>query len=61
LDFGETRIHTETASFELPASEIANPRPRDQLTFGSDAFVIQGEPERRDTDRLVWTVDLRPA
>jgi hypothetical protein len=23
-------------------------------------FVIQGEPERRDPERLVWSVDARP-
>ena len=42
-------------------SEVANPRPDDQLTVGGDAFVIQGEPERRDPDRLVWSLDVRPA
>ena len=50
---GETRIHAETATFELPASEVANPRPRDQLTIGAETFVLPGEPERRDPDRLV--------
>ena len=61
VGFGETRIHAETATFELRASEVANPRPNDQLIVGSDLFVIQGEPERRDPDRLVWTLDARPA
>jgi hypothetical protein len=61
VGFGETRIHTETAVFELRASEVANPRSGDQLTVGGDAFVVQGEPERRDPDRLVWTLDMRPA
>ena len=60
VGFGDTRIHAETAMFEVRASEIASPRPGDQLTVGSDAFVIQGEPERRDPDRLVWTIDTRP-
>ena len=23
-------------------------------------FVVQGEPERRGPDRLVWTLDVRP-
>jgi hypothetical protein len=32
VGFGETRIHAETATFEVRASEIANPRPDDQLT-----------------------------
>jgi hypothetical protein len=45
VGFGETRIHAETAT--------AHGRRRH--------FVVQGEPERRDPDRLVWTVDVRPA
>jgi hypothetical protein len=61
VGFGETRIHTETATFEVRASEVANPRPGDQLTVGGETVVVQGEPERRDPDRLVWTVDVRPA
>jgi hypothetical protein len=61
VDFGETRIHAETATFELRASEVANPRPQDQLTIGGETFVVQGEPERRDPDRLVWTLDVRLA
>jgi len=57
--FGETRIHAETATFELRASEVPEPRPGDQLTVGGETFVIQGEPERRDPDRLVWSLDVR--
>jgi hypothetical protein len=56
----ETRIHAETAIFQVRASEVANPRPDDQLTVAGDTFVIQGEPERRDPDRRVWTLDVRP-
>jgi hypothetical protein len=61
VGFGETRIHAETATFELRASEIANPRPDDQLIVDGQTFVLQGEPERHDPDRRVWTVDVRPA
>jgi hypothetical protein len=61
VGFGETRIHAETATLELRASEVANPRPGDQLTVGGEAFVVQGEPERRDLDRLVWSLDVRRA
>jgi hypothetical protein len=43
------------------ASEVASPRPDDQLTDGGETFVVQGEPERPDPDRLVWTLDVRPA
>jgi hypothetical protein len=60
VGFGEARIKAETATFEVRASEVANPRPGDQLTVGTDNFVIQGEPERRDPDRLVWSLDALP-
>jgi len=30
------------------------------LEIEGDAFLVQGEPAR-DRERLVWTVDLRPA
>ena len=61
VGFGDTRIHAETTTFELRASEVASPRPDDQLTIGGETFVVQGEPERNDPDRLVWTLDARPA
>ena len=60
VGFGDTRIHAETATFEVRASEVASPRPGDQLAVDGETFVIQEEPERRDPDRLVWTVDVRP-
>lgn len=61
VGFGETRIHVETATFEVRASEVTTPRPGDQLTVGTETFVVQGEPERRDPKRLVWTLDVGPA
>jgi RNase P/RNase MRP subunit p29 len=57
VGFGETRIHTETATFEVRASDVANPRPGDQITVSGEILLVQGEPERRDPDRLVWTMD----
>lgn len=59
VGFGETRIHAETATFEVRASEVAAPRPGDELVVYGDSFAIQGEPERRDPDRLVWALDAR--
>ena len=56
---GETRTHAETATLEVRAGEIATPRPGDQRTVGGEIFV-EGEPERRDPDRLVWSLDARP-
>jgi hypothetical protein len=59
VGFGDTRIHAETATFEVRVSELANPRPDDQLIVDGESFVVQGEPERRDPDRLVWLLDCR--
>jgi hypothetical protein len=60
VGFGDTRIHTETALFEVRSSEVAAPQPGDRLTVDGTDYVIQGEPERRDPGRLVWTLDMRP-
>ena len=61
VGFGETRVHAETATFELRASEVAHPGPGDQITVGADTFLVQGEPERRDPNQFVWTPDVRAA
>ena len=58
--FGEARIWSESTRLDLRLSEVANPRPGDRIEIDGDAFLIQGEPVR-DRERLVWTVDLRPA
>jgi hypothetical protein len=59
LGFGEARIHAETATFEVRASEVASPRPGDQLAANGETFIVQGEPERRDPERVVWSLDTR--
>ncbi len=59
-DFGDARLWSETTRINLRVTEVANPRPGDRIEIGDDAFLIQGEPVR-DHERLVWTVDLRPA
>jgi hypothetical protein len=61
VGFGETRIHAETTTFEVRASEVASPRPGDQLVVGGETFIVQGEPGRRDPEGLVWSLDVRPA
>ena len=59
-DFGDARLWSETTRIDLRVAEVANPRPGDRIEIEGDAFLIQGEPVR-DRERLVWTVDLRPA
>jgi hypothetical protein len=45
----------------LRANDVASPHPGDQLTVGGETFVVQGERERRDLDRLAWSLDVRRA
>lgn len=59
-DFGDARLWSETTRIDLRVAEVSNPRPGDRIEIDGDAFLIQGEPVR-DRERLVWTVDLRPA
>ncbi len=65
--FGEARIWSETTRLDLRLAEVPSPRPGDRIEIpgsgpgqAGEAFLIQGEPVR-DRERLVWTVDLRPA
>ena len=54
------RLWSETTRFDLRVAEVANPRPGDRIVIDGEAFVVQGEPVR-DRERLVWTLDVRPA
>ena len=58
--FGEARIWSETTRLDLRVADVSDPRPGDRIEIDGEAFLIQGEPVR-DRERLVWTVDLRPA
>ena len=58
--FGDARIWSETTRVDLRVAEVPAPRPGDRIEIDGEAFLIQGEPVR-DRERLVWTVDLRPA
>ena len=59
-DFGDARLWSETTRIDLRAAEVPAPRPGDRIEIEGEAFLIQGEPVR-DRERLVWTIDLRPA
>ena len=60
LDFGDTRVHTGNVMFDVRVSEVTDPSPGDVLEINGETFTIQGEPVR-DPERLVWTIDVRPA
>jgi len=59
-EFGEARLWSETTRFDVRASEVAQPRPGDRLAIDDANYIVQGEPVR-DRERLVWTLDTRPA
>ena len=59
-DFGDARLWSETTRVDLRVADVANPLQGDRVEIDGDAFLIQGKPVR-DRERLVWTVDLRPA
>jgi hypothetical protein len=59
-EFGGGRLWSETTRLDLRVSEVASPRPDDRIVIDGEAFVVQGEPVR-DRERLVWTLDVRPA
>lgn len=58
--FGAAQLWSETTRIDLRVAEVPNPHPGDRVEIDGAAFNIQGEPVR-DRERLVWTVDLRPA
>jgi hypothetical protein len=58
--FGEARLWSETTRLDLRVAEVPIPRPGDRIEIDGEGYLIQGEPVR-DTERLVWTVDLYPA
>ena len=58
--FGGARLWSETTRLDLRVAEVPTPRTGDRIEVDGEGFLIQGEPVR-DTERLVWTVDLRPA
>ena len=59
-NFGDARLWSETTRIDLRVAEVPAPRPGDRIEIEGEAFLIHGEPVR-DRERLIWTVDLRPA
>ena len=59
-EFGAGRFVSDTTMVDVRAADLPAPRPDDVIVIGTDSHVIQGEP-LRDRERLIWTLDLRPA
>lgn len=59
LDVASSRIHTETTILLLRVAEVATPKAGDLIQFGSESFVVQGEPQR-EQHGLVWKMEAYP-
>jgi hypothetical protein len=59
-EFGAARLLSDTTRIDVRVADFPNLRPQEQILIGDETFLIQGEPVR-DRERLVWTVNLRPA
>jgi len=58
--FGVGRILSETTRLDARVSDLPTPEPGDLINIGAESFTIQGEPTL-DRERLIWTLDMRPA
>ena len=60
VEFGNARIHTSTAVFDVRCSEIPEVTIGDQITLDNKTYIVQSEAIS-DRDSLVWTLDTRSA
>ena len=60
VEFSDITVQTGTALFEIRRRDVPAPQAGDIIHHDGDSFVVQGEP-RLDAERLIWTLDTRPA
>ena len=58
--FGAARILSETALLEARLADLPTPAAGDLIRIGVEDFKLQGEP-KLDRERLIWTLNTRPA
>ena len=58
--FGAGRILSETAQLDARISDMPTPTQGDLIRIGPEDFILQGEP-KLDRERLIWTLNTRPA
>jgi hypothetical protein len=59
VEYGDTRIVSETVSIDIRTSDVAAPKPGDSIDVDGTIYIIQGEPIG-DAEHLVWTINARP-
>ncbi len=60
VGFGDGQLHVSTVLFDVRSLDIPEPAKGDQLVCEGITYIIQAEP-KADRERLVWTLDVRPA
>ena len=60
VGFGDGQLHVSTTLFDVRSFDVAEPAIGDQITVGGDTYIVQAAP-KADRERLVWTLDVRPA
>jgi len=58
--FGAGRILTETTRLDARIADLPTPASGDLINIGLESFILQAEP-KLDRERLIWTLDMRPA
>ncbi len=58
--FGAGRILSETTQLDARVANMPTPVPDDLIRIGLEDFLLQGEP-KLDRERLIWTLNTRPA
>ena len=59
-EFGAGRFVSDSMMVDVRVSDLPAPRTSDLIVIGADSFIIQGKPVR-DSERLIWALDLRPS
>ena len=60
MPFGAARILSETTLLDARVADMPSPAPGDLIRIGLENFILQGEP-KLDRERLIWTLNTRPA
>ena len=58
--FGAGRILSETTQLDARIADMPTPASGDLIRIGAEDFILQGEP-KQDRERLIWTLNTRPA
>ncbi len=58
--FGAGRVLSETTQLDVRVFDMPAPAPGDLIRIGAQDFILQGEP-KVDRERLIWTLNTRPA